>query len=688
MKNDMWLYYLAIFSTVLIIILTITALLYYNYKTLQIRTDFDSKFLNSTKSVVQSEVNNAYIQSTQQQYATSQSNAINQLEKAHHVNMNAMTSNITYMTAAIDEESSLGTSLYNWENTRINALQKTFNSNTSQLMTLSNKITSAMDDVNQLELLHAPSDLLGQYNDTNNSFMLLNNSTDLLQQNNQYNTRIMNQFMTDTKNTMDSDYASLDSVIQYGNSIDSTYTNLSTYSNFVRSVDYHLGQVGNYADMSALQSFATHSDVQSLLGPYVTTASLNGYAGSNALKDYVQTDALDAGYATYDQLHQIVSKDYLNNLFNVANNSINNINDFLIKLPQEFTTQQDIMTLFNVVNMINATMISLQGQCQFITNNYATNATFNAYNSKTQSAIDVLNNNIIPNLNHTISQLSGQVSLLNATYMTLENSPIFAKIKDFNPLQSNINSLPTTPQTYTALFNKYYGTIPDFKEAQSKFYDLPNFDARYGTYADLDGLHTEVQTLRNTGDAVMKTLSGKNLNGTYEFGMGINGKDKDAGKIGYQFLSTNGLDIVGAGQTAGSRYVQMWDNVTVNGTLHASSLSLGGDTNSFVPLGPFGPKGNQGGQGDPGGKGPDGPTGCNSLANVPDFTMAKLNNSTINTTGGIVTSGLWAYTLCMTDNAGQVCINPADLHNFLLSQTKSDIAPMYGWRNNVWQRIN
>ena len=48
-------------------------------------------------------------------------------------------------------------------------------------------------------------------------------------------------------------------------------------------------------------------------------------------------------------------------------------------------------------------------------------------------------------------------------------------------------------------------------------------------------------------------------------------KETNAGKIGYGTLTTNSLDIVGAGTAVGNRGVKLWDNVTVPGTLAVSS---------------------------------------------------------------------------------------------------------------------
>ncbi len=60
-----------------------------------------------------------------------------------------------------------------------------------------------------------------------------------------------------------------------------------------------------------------------------------------------------------------------------------------------------------------------------------------------------------------------------------------------------------------------------------------------------------------------------------EYGFNVSGKQVDAGKIGYQTFTSGALDVVGAGTTAGSRKVKLWDNVEVPGTLTVSGTVLG-----------------------------------------------------------------------------------------------------------------
>ena len=68
-----------------------------------------------------------------------------------------------------------------------------------------------------------------------------------------------------------------------------------------------------------------------------------------------------------------------------------------------------------------------------------------------------------------------------------------------------------------------------------------------------------------------------------EFGRGTAGKEQNAGKIGYNTFSSDSLDIVGAGTTAGNRKIHLWADggVTASGTVTAPAFS----GNGTIPLG-------------------------------------------------------------------------------------------------------
>jgi hypothetical protein len=64
-----------------------------------------------------------------------------------------------------------------------------------------------------------------------------------------------------------------------------------------------------------------------------------------------------------------------------------------------------------------------------------------------------------------------------------------------------------------------------------------------------------------------------------EFGLGVAGKEMNAGKIGYQTFTPGALDIVGAGTNGNNRQIKFWNEggATFAGRITAPSLALVSD---------------------------------------------------------------------------------------------------------------
>lgn len=81
------------------------------------------------------------------------------------------------------------------------------------------------------------------------------------------------------------------------------------------------------------------------------------------------------------------------------------------------------------------------------------------------------------------------------------------------------------------------------------------------------------------------TSTGMNLSGTTSFlqlGSGISGRQADAGKFGYQLLSTDSLDIVGAGASTTDRKLMIWaeGGTTVNGDFRLGTITAANNSYS------------------------------------------------------------------------------------------------------------
>lgn len=107
--------------------------------------------------------------------------------------------------------------------------------------------------------------------------------------------------------------------------------------------------------------------------------------------------------------------------------------------------------------------------------------------------------------------------------------------------------------------------------AQIKAVDLGNYSAYLAFSTKITGTDANALDERLRIDPNVVGVFGSK---PVEFGFNVSGKQTDAGKIGYQTWTSGALDIVGAGTTAGSRKVKLWDNVEVAGTIFAKERHI------------------------------------------------------------------------------------------------------------------
>ena len=179
---------------------------------------------------------------------------------------------------------------------------------------------------------------------------------------------------------------------------------------------------------------------------------------------------------------------------------------------------------------------------------------------------------------------------------TLGNASVVnnASLLVTHPINTATNTL-NDPQNVLVLSRG--GTSSQSFSASCKFalcrYENASTSSR--TRMDIDMLHTtdstftNVMTMRSDGNVGIGTTaptSRLDVNGaarvngdvlltnanSIHLGVGVT-KQTDAGRIGYETFTAGSLDIVGAGTVSGSRQIKMWDNVTVEGNVHANSIS-------------------------------------------------------------------------------------------------------------------
>ena len=109
------------------------------------------------------------------------------------------------------------------------------------------------------------------------------------------------------------------------------------------------------------------------------------------------------------------------------------------------------------------------------------------------------------------------------------------------------------------------------------------------TYDSTSILMSTNTTQTISGNKTFNNLIGINNTNVLEFGVGVSGKEINAGKIGYQTYSGTSLDIIGAGTSGINRNVKIYDNLNVNNntliqgnTTINSSLYVSNNTIIFI----------------------------------------------------------------------------------------------------------
>ena len=664
-------FYLAIISTVIVIFITVLGYFAYTYQSRHMQSDFDSKMFSLDSATKQVDVNRQNIDFIQSNLITKQEKSLNELKQKHEVSINKLSKDINDFKKSNNVENTK-TVLQEWEADRIQTLEEIMSKTQGQLA----EYQSSFDHVNDA-LKNAPmnadpneanniNNLKGQYANVQNAYSIHGNSVDYLNQSVQDDMRHRSMYIHKTTDKMNRDLVKNSDLLDFANTVNYTYAKTSTLADFNNDFNMLQSKTANYANRDSVSTFAKDIDVKSQLAPYATKSSLKDYEPSANLDDYIPKSAM-TGYALHGDLREKSTKMLLSSIFDGINKEIDSIIDFLTGLPTEYTTQQDITTLLSILDMMNATIVSIKGQCDYIKDNYVTNSAFDRVINDKNAQESLMNKTIIPNLINNIQTLSNRASLFGDTYLKMQDAiKLYAKTSDFNLLIDKIKRLPQTEDDLKAILDTHYGSINDFNAAMNKYNELPNFDASYATFDDLDATHTIVHKLHDTGQQMMDLMTGKSLNNTFEFGMGVIGKDVNAGKIGYSTLSTNALDIIGAGSGEG-RTVQFYDNLNVDDTLNMKTLTLGGVTHWRVPLGPRGDKGDKGDKGDNGDKGEEGKPGKDVQDAGGSFEMKMLNpGSVVNTT-----QTFSAQNIAVKDNLclNGVCINGAQLKNIITKGT-------------------
>ncbi len=97
----------------------------------------------------------------------------------------------------------------------------------------------------------------------------------------------------------------------------------------------------------------------------------------------------------------------------------------------------------------------------------------------------------------------------------------------------------------------------------------------------ISNLNTKVNSLDQTLKQQITQFSNNVQTKILDLGNHISNRESNAGTISYQRFS-NGLDIVGAGNSANNRNVSVYDNLSVNGNIRANRVDINSDL--YLPM--------------------------------------------------------------------------------------------------------
>ena len=658
---------IAIISTLAVVCVVIYGYITYNKKVSSLQSSYDKKMTSLVNVINQANMNRYEVDVIQDNILKEQIGNIVELQDQQSNEYRQLDNQVIKIGKGEDIKRVHNT-LQEWEAANIatvasdlDGMTQSINSYNSELASLQTIMDNIPTQDNETETQSITA-LQGSVMNLTNTNTINNNKLKYVDKTLRANIQKTNEYINDTNMSLASDYVQQPYLLDYIDQVDNTYAKVSDMTNLQSSLSALQSSIPNYADVSSLTNLATNSDVDTLLQPYVPIASLNKYSPSSAYTNYATPKNLN-NFAAQSDLTNMASKSLLYNLFNEVDREIDAMNAFLVNLPTEYSTQQDVTTLFAVIDMMQATLLSMQGQVQNIKQNFITNEKFNLFVNKTESTENMINSTTIPNLTNSIQALISQLSLLGDAYLKIADAQsLYTNNTDFNTLKQMVSEVPINIPTLEVYFDQQLALIGPFNTLKNNINNLPDFDATYALLADFDTMYALVGQLIDTAKTVLYVLSGKELKETYEFGMGVKNKASNAGMIGYTSFSSDSLDIVGAGSSTQNPLIRLYDNLTVPGTINVNSITIGGITTNNFPLGPTGPVGSQGPNGPPGPQGDSGSAGGPGPS-VQSFDMTQLNNGTnVNCTSmnsqNLTTHGQ----LCLLDSTGkQQCMNSATL---------------------------
>ena len=326
----------------------------------------------------------------------------------------------------------------------------------------------------------------------------------------------------------------------------------------------------------------------------------------NAIKnfDVVQEEEVNK---TIRNLKTFIQKTGVN--FDMRDSSLNSLSSNVVQQEsslkslnnQSYSLSSSINTLNNQNNSLSSSVNALNNQNNTLSSSVKDLSSQNNTLSSSVNALNSQNNTLSSSVNALNSQnntLSSSVNSLNSKNTTL-NTSLNAIEVEVEELTSFLNINPTTHslninntmnmlgQSLNIAGGLNFANVNDPSNPSYSFQLVPSTgEMKMNMASSTSSLSTKPVQFGiyqnnkplSTIDSGGKTNYFGNItmsnNACFEMGTGTN-KDRDAGKICYQYLSPyDSLDIVGAGTQATGRKIALHDIVTVD-AIETSSIKLG-----------------------------------------------------------------------------------------------------------------
>ena len=312
----------------------------------------------------------------------------------------------------------------------------------------------------------------------------------------------------------------------------------------------------------------------------------------NAIKnhDVVQEEEVNK---TISNLKSFIQKTGLN--FDMRDSSMNSLSTNVVHQEsslkslnnQSYSLSSSVNTLNNQNNSLSSSVNTLNNQNNSLSSSVKDLSSQNNTLSSSLNSLSSQNSTLSNQLNSLSKQTTNQNNSLNTLEVEVEELTSFLNINPTTQSMNINNTMNMLGQSLNIAGGLNFANVNDPSNPSYSFQMVPSTGEMKMNMASSTssastkpvqfGIYQNNKPL-STIDSGGKTNYYGNItmsnNACFEMGTGTN-KDRDAGKICYQYLSPyDSLDIVGAGTQSTGRKIALHDIVTVD-AIETSSIKLG-----------------------------------------------------------------------------------------------------------------